>query len=61
MGRFVSLLWLGNAFMQAVEKLPLASLPQKVQTLTYEKIRVGLELFLRLARDLFEQPAEFYF
>jgi hypothetical protein len=33
-------------------------LPQKVQTLTYGKIRIGLELFLRLARELFEQPAE---
>jgi hypothetical protein len=32
-------------------------LPQTVQTLTYEKICIGLELFLRLARELFEQPA----
>jgi len=36
-------------------------LPQKVQTLTYEKIRVGLELFLRLARERFEQPAKYVF
>ena len=33
-------------------------MPQKVQTLTYEKIRFGLELLLRLAREIFEQPAE---
>jgi hypothetical protein len=33
-----------QAAQQAVENLPLASLPQKVQTLTYEKIRFGLEL-----------------
>jgi hypothetical protein len=32
-------------------------LPQKVQTLTYEKIRFGLELLLRLAKGIFEQPA----
>jgi radical SAM superfamily enzyme YgiQ (UPF0313 family) len=30
---------------------------QKVQTLTYGKIRIGLELFLRLARGVFERPA----
>jgi hypothetical protein len=46
------------AFGQAVEKYPMASLLQKVQTLTYEKIRVGLELFLRLAKGVFEQPAK---
>jgi hypothetical protein len=44
--------------VQAVENLPLTSLPQKVQTLTYEKIRIALEFFLRLVREIFEQPSK---
>jgi hypothetical protein len=52
-------LFKARANEQVVEKHPLTSLPQKVQTLTYEKIRIGLELLLRLVRGVFEQPAAY--
>jgi len=35
----------------------MAALLQKCQTLAYEKIRVGLGIFLRLALAFFERPA----
>ena len=37
----------------------MASLLQTIQALVYERVHVGLELFLRLALTVFERPAFF--